>query len=64
MLNRMMLFLTDAVCLLGLGAGLWAVVHLGELAIPTSTNVDSEWPVMHASAAKFMLPSELEKVKE
>ncbi len=64
MFNRVMLLLSDTVCLLGLGAGLWAVVHLGELAVPTSTNVDTNWPIMHASAAKFMLPSELAKVKE
>jgi len=64
MLNRVMLFLADIVCFLGLGAGLWAVVHLGVLAVPTSIHVDSNWPMMHASAAKFMSPAELERVKE
>jgi hypothetical protein len=64
MLNRTMLFLSDAVGFLGLGAGLWVVVHLGDLSAPTSTNVDSYWPMMHASAAKFIVPGKPATVKE
>jgi hypothetical protein len=64
MLKRTMLFLADAVGFLGLGAGMWAIIHLGELAVPTSTNIDPYWAMMHASAAKFIVPIDSVKAKE
>jgi len=56
MLNRIMLLLADVVCYLALGAGLYEVTHAVKYVAPVSVNGEVRWPLMHPSAAKFMLP--------